>query len=171
MPTKIAGLIAAEKDLIDVPAWNERGADGLDLSAPLEIDGVVVEGLTLRGRTRKPLQDRELIFQLEYRHSQIIGGPVSRIEWRPLNPHSNKGIGPKHLQHAIQDCSHLHPFDLNWERSQEAVLRGDLPIAVPLTEHWPEPENFRAFLAVVGKAFRIRNIQIVTPPPWQPTML
>jgi hypothetical protein len=112
-----------------------------------------------------------VIFQLEYHHSRIVGGPVARIEWRPLNPHSNKGLGPKHLRHVIQDGSHHHRFDLNWQRSQESVLRGELLIAVPLTEEGPEPQNFRALLAVVGKAFRIRNIQLVTPPPWQPTMI
>jgi hypothetical protein len=52
MPTKIEGLVAAHKSLLDVPAWTERGADGLDLSAPLEVDGVVVEALTLRGRAQ-----------------------------------------------------------------------------------------------------------------------
>lgn len=167
MPTKIAGLVAATKVLAGVPTWGERGAEGLEFSAPLEIDGVTVEGLTLRGRARKPLADREVAFQLEYHHAQIIGGAVGRIEWRPLNPHSNKGLGPKHLRHVIQAGTHHHRFDLNWQHSQEAVLRGNLPIAVPLDD----PGNFRALLAVVGKEFKISNIQWVTLPPWEPRML
>jgi hypothetical protein len=134
MPTRIAGLVAAEKSLIDVPAWVNRGADGLEFSVPLEIDGVTVEALTLRGRARKSLADRELAFQLEYHHASIIGGPVARIEWRPLNPHSNKGLGPKQFRHIIQTGSHHHCFDLNWQRSQEAVLQDSLPIAVPIED-------------------------------------
>lgn len=167
-PTRIQGLVLAEKLLSDVPAWRERGADGLEFSAPLEIDGVTVEALTLRGRARKSLADREVIFQLEYHHARIIGGAVARIEWRPLNPHSNKGHGPKDLQHVIQSGSHHHCFDLNWKESQEACLRGDLPIALPIAD---DPKNFRALLAVVGKEFRIKNIQTVTAPPWEPLML
>ena len=167
MPTKIAGLVAAKKTLVDVPVWGERGADGLEFSAPLEIDGVTIEGLTLRGRARKPLADREVAFQLEYHHAQIIGGAMCRIEWRPLNPHSNKGLGPKELRHIVQNGTHHHCFDLNWKRSEEAVLQGDLKIAVPLDD----PGNFRALLAVVGKEFRISNIQLVTLPPWEPRML
>jgi hypothetical protein len=167
MPTKIEGLVLAEKSLLDVPAWMSRGTDGLDFSVPLEVDGVTVEAITLRGRARKPLPDREVIFQLEYHHAQIIGGPVARIEWRPLNAHNNKGVGPKHLRHIIQSGSHHHCFDLNWQRSHEAVLRGELPIAVPIDD----PNNLRALLAVVGKAFRINNIQLITPPPWEPMML
>jgi hypothetical protein len=138
MPTKIEGLVAAHKVLLDVPVWTERGADGLDFSVPLEIDGVTVEALTLRGRARKPLPDREVIFQLEYHHAQIVGGPIARIEWKPLNTHNNKGLGPKHLRHVLQTGSNHHRFDLNWKRSQEGVLEGQLPIAVPLDE---EPEN------------------------------
>src|SRR5262249_55601498 len=167
MPNKIAGLVLAEKSLLDVPVWTVRGADALEFSAPLEVDGVTVEALTLRGRARKPLPDREVVFQLEYHHARIIGGPVARIEWRPLNAHSNKGLGPEHLKHVIQSGSHHHCFDLNWGWSREAVLRGELPIARPIDE----PNNFRALLAVIGKEFRINNIQLVTPPPWEPRML
>ncbi len=167
VPTKLASLVAAKKLLVDVPVWGERGADGLEFSSPLEIEGVIVEGLTLRGRARKPLADKEVAFQLEYHHAQIIGGAVCRIEWRPLNPHSNKGLGPKNLQHIIQTSTHHHCFDLNWKLSQDAVLQGNLPIAVPLQD----PGNFRALLAVVGKEFRINNIQLVAPPPWEPRML
>src|SRR4051794_26554456 len=123
MPDKIEALVTAKKSLTGEPPWTDRGADGLDLTAPLEIDGVVVEGLILRGRARKPLPDREVIFQLEYHHSEIIGGPVARLEWKPLNSHNNRGLGPKHLRHKIQTESHHHRFDLNWQRSREGVLK------------------------------------------------
>jgi hypothetical protein len=168
MPTKLESLVYAEKTISNVPAWVGRGPDGLEFTTPLEIDGVVLEALSLRGRARKSLADREVVFQLEYHHAQIIGGPVCRIEWRPLNAHSNKGLGPKDLRHIIQSGSHHHCFDLNWQHSSDSVLKGDLPIAVPLNE---EPQSFRALLAVVGKEFKIRRIQSITVPPWEPSML
>jgi hypothetical protein len=163
----LPALVGAEKVLVITPAWIDREADALDLTAPLEIDGVAVEGLTLRGRARKPLADREVIFQLEYHAPEIVGGPVCRIEWRPLNKHNNKGLGPKEFQNVIQDGSHHHRFDLNWKRSEAAVLRGEIPIAIPIED----PGSFRGLLAVVGKEFRIRRIQSVTVPPWEPKML
>ena len=168
MPATLPSLVQGEKTITAVPAWVERGPDGLEFTSPLEIDGVVLEALTLRGRARKSLADREVIFQLEYHHAQIIGGAVCRIEWRPLSAHSNKGLGPRSLRHIIQVGSHHHRFDLNWQHSQDSVLRGDLPIAVPIND---DPENFRALLAVVGKEFRIRRIQSITVPPWEPSML
>ena len=128
---------------------------------------MALEGLSLRGRTRKSLADREVIFQLEYHAADVIGGPVCRVEWRPLNKHNNKGLGPKELRNVIQGGSHHHRFDLNWEKAQAAVLRGELPIAVP----FDDPGSFRGFLAIIGKEFKIKRIQSVTVPPWEPTML
>jgi hypothetical protein len=168
MPTELPGLISADKLLSIIPAWVERGPDGLEFTAPLEADGVVIEGLNLRGRARKSLIDREVIFQLEYHRPQIVGGPVCRIEWRPLNAHNNKGLGPKEWRHMLQTGSHHHRFDLNWARSPEACLRGDIPVAVPIND---DPKNFRALLALVGKEFRVNKIQQITVPPWAPTMI
>lgn len=168
MPTRLPTLVNATKSLGSVPTWVERGPTGLEFTVPLEIDGVVIEGLGLRGRACKPRADREVIFQLEYRHPQIVGGPCCRIEWRPLGAHSNKGLGPKQFRHKLLVGSHHHRFDLNWERSPEAVLRGDLPIAVPIND---DPKGFRPLLAVVGKEFKIIKIQQIPIPPWEPSML
>jgi hypothetical protein len=164
----LPALVGAEKVLVVPPAWLERGPGVLEMTAPLEMDGVAIEGLSLRGTARKSLADRQVIFQLEYHAADVIGGPICRIEWRPLNKHNNRGIGPKELRNIIQDGSHHHRFDLNWDRSQTDVLRGQLPIAVPLNI---DPTSFRALLEVVGKEFRIRRIQSVTVPPWEPSML
>lgn len=168
MSAAVPALVTAEKELTVVPAWVDRGPLDLDFSAPLEADGVVFQGLTLRGRVRKALPDRGVTFQLEYHAPQIIGGPICRIEWRPLSAHSNKGLGPKPLRHVLQTESHHHRFEDNWKHSPEAVLRGDLPIAVPVND---DPKNFRELLALVGKEFRIRGIQRITVPPWAPVMI
>lgn len=168
MPANIPKVVLAKKTLVAAPSWVERGSDGLEFVATLESDGVVLEALSLRGRARKSLADREVVFQLEYHQAQIVGGPICRIEWRPVSAHCNRGLGPKDLRYVIQTGSHHHRFDLNWKWSQDAVRRGNLPIAVPIND---DPENFRALLAVVGKEFNIKNIQLITVPPWQPLML
>ena len=165
----VPALVGAEKELATEPSWRPgRAPDDLELSVPLEIDGVVIEGLTLRGRVLKSLPDREVAFQLEYHAPHIVGGPLCRIDWKPLGTHSNRGIGPKHLRHLLQRSSHHHRFDLNWARSEEKTLSGDIPIAVPLE---PDPKNFRELLAIVGKEFKIARIQVIEIPPWEPAML
>jgi hypothetical protein len=168
MSSNLPALVASNKLLASAPSWIERGPDCLDFTVPLEADDAVIEGLSLRGRTHKSLIDRDVAFQLEFHGSQIIGGPICRIEWRPLSGHSNKGLGPKEYRHILQTGSHHHRFDLNWGHSQEGVLRGEIPIAVPILD---DPENFRALLALVGKEFRINKIQQITVPPWAPAML
>lgn len=164
----LPALVAAEKSMSSTMDWVERGPDSLEFTVPLEIDDVVIQGLMFRGRTRKSLMDREVVFQLEFHRQEIVGGSICRIEWKPLNIHNNKGLGPQKFRYIQQKYSHHHRFDLNWERSQEAVLKGDLPIAIPLD---PDPPNYRELLAVVGKEFRINKIQSVTVPPWAPAML
>jgi hypothetical protein len=165
----LPALVAADKELAGEPAWRPgRGPDDLEMSVPLEIEGIVIEGLTLRGRVLKSLPDREVAFQLEYHGPRIIGGPICRIDWKPLGTHSNRGVGPKDLRHVLQKWSHHHRFDLNWARSEEGVLRGEIPIAVPLET---DPKNFRDLLGVVGKEFKIARIQVIGIPPWEPAML
>jgi hypothetical protein len=163
-----ASIVTLEKELAVQPQWFERAPHCLDLVVPLETKGVVIEGLTFRGRTGRSLPDRDITFQLEFHHPHIVGGPICRIDWRPFGAHNNKGIGPKEFRHMLQKGSHHHRFDLNWARSPEKVCRGEIPIAVPIID---DPENFRALLALVGKEFNIKGIQTITVPPWAPTML
>ena len=97
----LPALISADKVLVAAPAWAEIGPGVLVLTAPLEIEGVTIEGLTLRGTARKPMPDRQVVFQLEYRAAGISGGPICRIEWRPLSGHNNRGIGPKEFRNIV----------------------------------------------------------------------
>ena len=85
-----------------------------------------------------------------------------------MNAHNNRGKGPRKWRFIELSGTHHHRFDLNWDHSQAAILRGELHIAVPLD---PDPDNFRALLAVVGKEFRIKRIQSIPVPPWEPSML
>jgi hypothetical protein len=167
MEDDLPRLVGVKKALSVIPTWIERGPNGLGFVTSLEAEGVVIEGLTLRGRACKSMADREVIFQLEYHRAQIAGGPICRIEWRPLNGHNNRGLGPPEFRNIIQTGTHHHRFDLNWARSQTACLRGDLPIAVPLDD----PQNYRALLGVVQKEFTIEGMQQIPFPPWEPSMI
>jgi hypothetical protein len=160
-------LFQSVKTLVAIPNWVERGADILGFTAPLEMENATIEGMQLRGQSRKTLADRAVTFQLEFHRAQIIGGPICRIEWRPLSAHSNKGKGPAEWRHILQTGSHCHRFDLNWAESVDGVQRGELPLAVPINE----PPDFSSLLALVGKEFRIDGIGSVTAPPWEPTLL
>jgi hypothetical protein len=173
MALDLPSIVAAEKTLSVVPKWLlRRHQDWLEVSAPLDISGVTVEGLYLRAQARQNLPEEAVTFQLEYRPPpkvRLRGGPLWRIEWRPLSGHSNKGRGPPELRFKLQTGSHHHPFDLNWAEEPKAVRRGNLPIAVPFPADFED--TYDGLVAFVGQQFKIGNIGVVTTPPWSGVFL
>ena len=164
----IESFVMADKTIPAQPDWARLDSDRFSLSTPLDVEGVTVPGFLLRGKAMVMRADADVVFQLERHPFSEKGGPLCRVEWNPLSGHTNKGCGPKALQFREMKCSHHHPFDLNWAHSENEVRRGSLPIAIPID---PEPKNFRDFLAMVGKAFRIKNIQSIAVPEWQAVLL
>jgi len=169
MESEFPRLFRATKTLATTPSWEERDSQNLVLLTPLEVDGVVVEGLRLRGAAIRSMQDENVCFQLEYFTTRTkAGGPLARVEWRPLRGHNNKGNGPKALRHKLITGSHLHCFEENWKQSPAHVMRGELRVALEIN---PDPSNFRELLALIGREFRISNVQQVPLPPWQPQLV
>jgi hypothetical protein len=166
MAQDIEKLFRSDKMLAIEPAWNNRD-DLLELICPLEIDGTVVEGLQFRLTARKSMQDEMVTAQVEYHPSDEIGGPLARIEWKPLSGHNNKGRGPKAWQNRVIEGCHHHIFELNLRYAPKEINRGGLPIALPLEA---SPKDFNSLLDFVHKEFRITNIQWVEVPPWEPAL-
>jgi len=109
-----------------------------------------------------------LTFQLELHPPGEIGGPLCRLEWRPLAGHNNRGRGPKEWQHKQMVGCHHHTFDLNQRYASKDVAKGLLPLAIPLEN---SPTNFGGVLVLVKKEFRISNIEWIEPPPWEPSLV
>jgi hypothetical protein len=164
----IKSFLLAQKSIPAQPDWVIGDSDRFALSTPLDVDGVTMPEFLLRGAAMVRRADVDVVLQLERHPFWGSGGPICRMEWNPLRGHTNKGCGPKSLQFKEMKGSHYHPFELNWEHSEKEVRRGNLPIAMPID---PEPENFRQFLALAGKEFRIKNIQSIGVPEWQPDLL
>jgi hypothetical protein len=161
-------IFAAEKEISNLPAWAE-GADGrLDLVALLEIGGVTIEGLQLRGRARKDCPDEELMFQLECAQPGRRDRAIDRIDWRPHHVHTNSGKGPPELRYLRFDGSHQHGFNLNWLSTHECMRANNLPIADALR---PDHANFVQLLDFVLKCYRITNSGLVKAPPWEGALL
>jgi hypothetical protein len=157
-------LVEAEKLIAAPTDWTKRGKR-LELKLPLEIDGLIEEGLFLRASALEPLPDQEVMLQLEYHGISIPGGtgPLARIEWNSLRPHNNKGKGPAELRFVDQRPSHVHHFHDNWSDETGALLRDNLPVARPIVEPIQE---FTDLLDFAGNLFRIKNIRLVKVPEW-----
>jgi hypothetical protein len=158
----------AEKSLAARPVWIIQDSEWLGFTCPIDIDDITLAGFRLRAKSKLRYQDRHVILQMEHHPPTDKGGAICRMEWKPFNGHNNRGLGPKEWRFREIVGSHHHPFHLNWEASEKAVRRGQLPIAIPLE---PDPANFREFLALIGKEFRIKNIQCISAPPWQPLIV
>jgi hypothetical protein len=168
MALELAALIGSDKTLAIEPNWAERDSEGLAIICPLEIGGVTIEGLQFRATAKKRLPEEMVTLQVEYHPPAELGGPLCRLEWRPISAHNNKGRGPIEWQHRLIRGCHYHPFDVNMEFAEKELRQGNLPIALPLAD---SPVNFDGLLVLVKKEFRINNIELVRAPPWEPTLL
>jgi hypothetical protein len=161
-------LYEAAKAIVSPTDWIER--DGtrhshmLTMIAHLEVDGVSIPGLRLRGTAIRNLPDRAVCFQLEYHRPRQHGAALDRIEWRPIKGHNNKGMGPAEHRFILMAGTHQHQFELNWNEAQKQLRRGNLPIAIPLSI---EPDTYQRLLEVVGEHFNISGLERVQQPPWE----
>lgn len=157
-------FIDAQKVLASALHWAAHRSS-LVMRAPIDVDGVTIEGAFLRGTAVITRPNALVCFQLEHddRHTTQLW----RIEWRPTRSHNNKGNGPHHLRYRPIRVSHDHPFALNWSEELQAMQGVNLPVAIPID---PEPADYASLLEFVGKEFRINNMAAVPPPPWEPIL-
>jgi hypothetical protein len=161
-------LFLAAKSLPSQPVWREPKPDFLSLTSPLDIEGITVEGLRFRATARRSLLSESITFQLEFHDTKGQGGPMCRIEWKPLSGHNNKGHGPPEYRNRLITGSHVHPFELNWALGAKFVRRGNLPVAIPVDTDLP---NFREALAYTTRVFNIGNLWLVATPAWEVPLL
>jgi hypothetical protein len=137
---------------------------------PLEVDGVTVAGLALRGVCYQRFPDQAVTLQLEAAMPGLrTRVPLARLDWRPLNRgHKNPRRGANMYAGQLIDGTYLHPFDLNWIAATEAMRTGNLPFSRPVLN---DPSTFEEALDIAGKEFRINNIEMIETPKWSARLL
>lgn len=120
------------------------------------------KGMELRGKALQTIPDRAVCFHLQYYPARGPCTPLARAEWRPLSPHTNPNVGKYPLLRI--EGSHIHAFELNWLAELGRMRAGNLVIARPLN---PDAATLDEFLAIVGKEFRIKNLNVIERPPWR----
>ena len=153
MAFELPDIVAAEKTLATTGRWAVRDPRGnsnwLTFVAPLEIDGVTIAGLRLRGTAIISLPDEAVCFQLEYHRPRQHGSALARIEWRPLKGHNNKGLGPKEYRFIETKGCHYHPFDLNWNEASKQLRRATFQSQCQLSNRRRALSNY---LNLLGKS-------------------
>lgn len=166
MPDSLPDLITTTKQLATPARWGAHD-DQFRAVCALDIDGVTMEGLWLRGQCIREIADRRVTFQLEWLAPGWRRGAVARLDWRPESPHGNKNIGPAHLRLMVIEGSHHHPFALNWPLGFQRMFGENLPIAKPLDV---EPASFRDLTVLAGRLFNIQGMEAFPVPPWEPRL-
>jgi hypothetical protein len=163
MAFNVFEIMQAEKHILTYPKWVVRDGQKVELSAPLAIDGVLLEGLELRLTALLDFPNRDVCFNLLCQPPAGRKIPISRLEWNTMRPHTNRLVGPKNLHGLTFRGTHLHSLDDNWDFTNDSFLDGNLPVARNLEKN---PENFLDLLECVANLFNIRNLERLEPPSW-----
>lgn len=154
----------AEKLLSRRPNWIQNN-NLLRLSCPLDIDGVTIAGLEFCGYATNDLPEEDVVFQLQFKPAKGKSFPFCRIEWRPISDHNNNGKGPEELKFLKFKATHIHPFAVNYDQARGKMRTQNIKIAKPYEK---EPTTWKELLDLVGKEFRIGNMDWIPLPSWQP---
>jgi hypothetical protein len=164
-------LARSEKALSAIPGWigPEPETGYVWFETALEIGGVTERAFYLHGGAFQRHPDRHVVFEVRIGKSpgrRCV--PLMRMEWRSLKKgHTNKRRRGHPLSGRRVGNTHLHLFDDNWRPDRGVMYPGDLPFA---TEPDRELVAFRDVCTYVGVRFRITNMDIVPPPPWEPSL-
>jgi hypothetical protein len=129
----------------------------------MDIHGITQPGLVLTGRASAANVDRHVSLSLVYHNALNLGGAIDRIDWKPLDAHVNKGVGPPGLRFSRIEGTHRHAWALNAALGVKAVV-DDLPVAQPIE---PDPGDWDALLQLAATSWRIADLSMVPIPPWQ----
>ena len=160
-------LVAARKEIDQFPGWSDPEAEtgAMWFVAPLAIGGVTQEAFALHGLALKYAPDCNVCFELKALGPRNRKIPLARYEWRSLRGgHTNSRRSGSPVSGQRMTATHHHSFGLNFLPAQGRMRSGNLPQAESVE---PEPQSFESLRGEVGNLFRINNINIVLPPPWE----
>jgi len=160
-------IATSEKVIPHFPGWSkpERESEHSYFEAPLDIGGVTEPGIILAGNCSLAHPDKHVTFEIYARKLPAKRRvPLMRVDWRRISGgHSNVRDRPAGLPSRVSDTHH-HSFALNFNPNTGRMRRGNLPLAEECGETL---EDFEALCVYVGRAFRIKNMNIVSRPDWE----
>jgi len=160
LPGPFHPLVERSKAILGPIVWSiPDSSDGaVGFLAPLDVDGVTIEGFFLRGKAYEQSPDKDVMFQLEVAGPGArTRTPLRRIEWLPRSPlHKNP-------DKTMIFGSHEHPFEINWLEDMQRMRSGNLPWA----EEVPKSiSSYSRLLDFTANRFRIGNMNTVPVPEW-----
>jgi len=160
-------LARTRKSVIGHPEWVARDDRWFALTASIDVDGVAIAGLTVRGSALRNVADSAVCFQLQYQPGKIAHHLI-RVDWKPIKPHTNSNRAPPELRFLQIYGSHVHKFEHNYLEREQRMFAGNQPTATPILE---DLDSFEKFVAFCGIEFNMADVDRLPAPPWAPRML
>jgi hypothetical protein len=161
----LTAFLRANKALSAPVHWIETDGD-IRFTATLEVGGITKEALLLYGRATASITDAAVNLGLCWTGAPGRNRLFDRLDWRPVQAHNNKGMGPLEFRFRLIEGTHHHRLGLNadLEMGLLKAMAENLPIAEPVQ---PEPASWEAFLAIAAERWRIHDLVKTPYPPWQ----
>jgi hypothetical protein len=90
------------------------------------------------------------------------------MEWRPVQGHNHKDLGPPQYRYREIRGSHYHAFEDNWLSDASEMLDQNLPIAIPIL---PDQPDFKSFVDFTGQSLTISGMGLIGMPPWEEVLI
>jgi hypothetical protein len=161
----LTAFLAAEKVPSAPIGWMTDGRN-LRFATALDIEGVTEAGMVLFGRASLTLRDQNVTLGLSWDDPAAPGGNFDRLDWRPVDAHTNRGLGPPEHRFTLFEGSHHHPLAENGALAMglRRAIRENLPVALPME---PEPPDWPAFVALAAQRWNLHDLVHLPLPPWQ----
>jgi hypothetical protein len=171
MPAQDATLLQTLRDFLAAPKtiaapirW-QPDPPHLVFAVALDIEGVTEPGFLLRGRTFLAVPQEDISLQFT-RSPPLRRNNFDRLDWRPIQPHTNKRLRDPALDLLHLPGTHHHAMEANVANpgGLHDAIQQNLPVAIPLKI---EPDNWAELAALAGRLWRIEGLDDAPEPPWQ----
>jgi hypothetical protein len=157
-------FLAAPKALAAPVRW-KPDPPHLVFAVALDIEGVTEPGFLLRARTVLAVPGEDISLQLT-RSPPLRRNNFARLDWRPIQPHTNKRLPDPALDLLHLAGSHHHALEANAAHpgGLHDAIQQNLPVAIPFEA---EPRDWAELAALAGRLWRIEGLDDAPAPPWQ----
>jgi hypothetical protein len=162
----------AQKAFDENPNWvsisDNRGSERLELTAALQINGVLGGGVSLRINTPRNSWEKDVYGHIEVRRPDMKPhARLAAIEWRPRHDHTNPPYAPYGLRLKVLS-DRWHSFDDNRHLGIEAFTQSKASVARPLPR---TILSFREYIELAAEIWNFPEATTIETPEWSRLLL
>ena len=123
--------------------------------------------MLLFGRATASIPDATVTLGLRWTGSPGRYSHFDRLDWRPVDAHNNRGVGPVDLRFRLIEGTHHHRLTLNAAAETRAIAGDGGKTSRSPNRCCQNPPTGKHSSAIAGERWRIRDLVNTPYPPWQ----